>query len=69
VHKLAELTGFSVADIQTRRIILTEKHLSGPLSYKLLKIASELLSPFARFTGNGHQMYAYLYKEKAAISN
>jgi len=64
VYKLAELTGFSVVDIQTRRIILTEKHLSGPLSYPLLKLTSELLSSLARFTGNGHQMYGYLRKDK-----
>jgi len=64
VHKLAELTGFSVADIQTKQIILTERSYASPVLYRVLKTVSELLSPLARCTGNGHQMYGYLSKQK-----
>lgn len=63
IYKLAEMTGFSVVDIQTKRIILTEKALSSPLVYRLLKLLSEAVSPLVRVTGNGHQMYGYLRKE------
>jgi len=60
--KLAELTKFTLLDVQTRRMILTERAISTRLTYKPLKLTSELLSPFARMAGKGHQMYAYLRK-------
>jgi len=62
IRKLAELTNFKLLDIQTRRMILTERAISTRFTYKPLKLVSELLSPLARMTGKGHQMYAYLHK-------
>ncbi|MDQ6996161.1 MAG: class I SAM-dependent methyltransferase [Mariprofundus sp.] len=62
IRILAELTKFTLLDVQTRRMILTERAISTRLTYKPLKLASELLSPLARMAGKGHQMYAYLNK-------
>lgn len=62
VYKLASLTGFTLRKIQTRRVILTEKELVGPIKYRTLKLLSEVLALPARISGKGHQMYAYLQK-------
>jgi hypothetical protein len=65
MRKLAERSGFMVAHIKTHRVCFYEKGDIPFISYRLIKIVSDLLNTPARLCGKGHEMRVYLTKQKA----
>jgi 2-polyprenyl-3-methyl-5-hydroxy-6-metoxy-1,4-benzoquinol methylase len=65
MRKLAERSGFMVADIKTHRVCFYEKGDVPFIYYRLIKIVSELLNTPASLCGKGHEMRVYLRKQKA----
>lgn len=59
---LAQRCGFRIERIETRRVSLAEPHETGRVTYRLLKVAAELLAMPARLFGKGHDMLAFLRK-------
>lgn len=60
--KLAQKTGFLVADIRTRGVRFYEKGSCGKPVYRIAKLAGELLNIFAVWLDKGHDMAIYLKK-------
>jgi 2-polyprenyl-3-methyl-5-hydroxy-6-metoxy-1,4-benzoquinol methylase len=65
MRKLAERSGFMVADIKTHRVCFYEKGDVPFIYYRLIKIVSELLNTPAALCGKGHEMRVYLRKQKS----
>lgn len=66
MRKLAERSGFMVADIKTHRVCFYEKGEIPLLFYRLTKIVSDLLNTPAALCAKGHEMRVYLRKQKAS---
>ncbi|MDP3091279.1 MAG: class I SAM-dependent methyltransferase [Nitrospira sp.] len=60
--KLARRCGFDVERSETRRVSLAERKEAGYVSYRLLRIATEILAMPARLFGKGHDMLVFLRK-------
>ena len=60
IATLAHNAGFSVERIETARVNFHRKDEVSGATYKLGKLAAELLNVPARLTGRGHDMLAYL---------
>jgi 2-polyprenyl-3-methyl-5-hydroxy-6-metoxy-1,4-benzoquinol methylase len=58
--KLAQQTGFSVADTRTRGVRFYEKGTCVQPVYRIAKLAGELLNIFAVWLDKGHDMAVYL---------
>jgi 2-polyprenyl-3-methyl-5-hydroxy-6-metoxy-1,4-benzoquinol methylase len=65
MRKLADRSGFMVADIKTHRVCFYEKDEIPFIHYRLIKIVSDLLNTPAALCGKGHEMRVYLRKQKA----
>lgn len=59
---LAQRCGFDVERSETRRVSLAERKEAGYLSYRLLRVATEVLAMPARLFGKGHDMLVFLRK-------
>jgi 2-polyprenyl-3-methyl-5-hydroxy-6-metoxy-1,4-benzoquinol methylase len=59
---VAERCGFDVERIETRRVSLAERKEAGYVSYRLLRVATEVLAMPARLFGRGHDMLVFLRK-------
>jgi 2-polyprenyl-3-methyl-5-hydroxy-6-metoxy-1,4-benzoquinol methylase len=59
---LARRCGFEVERSETRRVSLAERKEAGYLSYRLLRVATEVLAMPARLFGKGHDMLVFLRK-------
>ena len=59
---LARRCGFDVERSETRRVSLAERKEAGYLSYRLLRVATEVLAMPARLFGKGHDMLVFLRK-------
>ena len=60
IATLAHNAGFNVERIETARVNFHRKDEVSGATYKLGKLAAELLNVPARLTGRGHDMLAYL---------
>lgn len=58
--KLAEQSGFSVADVRTRGVRFCDKADCAKPVYTMAKIAAELANPLAMLLGKGSDMAVYL---------
>lgn len=61
---LADRTGFRLTKVTTSSVKLCEKGELPHVLYRLAKIGAQLLNPFARTLGKGHQMELYLSADK-----
>jgi SAM-dependent methyltransferase len=59
---LARRCGFDVERSETRRVSLAERKEAGYVSYRLLRVATEVLAMPARLFGKGHDMLVFLRK-------
>lgn len=59
---LAQRCGFDVERSETRRVSLAERKEAGYVSYRLLRVATEVLAMPARLFGKGHDMLVFLRK-------
>ena len=59
---LSRRCGFDVERSETRRVSLAERKEAGYLSYRLLRVATEVLAMPARLFGKGHDMLVFLRK-------
>lgn len=59
---LAQRCGFRVERGETRRVSLAEPHEAGRVTYRMLKVAAEVLATPARLFGKGHDMLVFLRK-------
>ena len=59
---LAQRCGFDVERSETRRVSLAERKEAGFVSYRLLRVATEVLAMPARLFGRGHDMLVFLRK-------
>lgn len=62
---LAQRCGFRVERSETRRVSLAEPHEVGRGTYRLLKVAAEVLAMPARLFGKGHDLLTFLRKVPA----
>jgi len=63
ILELARQCDFHLAEIQTKRVNLSERKDVSPLQYELLKIFREFLALPARWLRKGHDMLAVLEKK------
>lgn len=59
---LARRCGFDVERSETRRVSLAERKEAGYVSYRLLRVMTEVLAMPARLFGRGHDMLVFLRK-------
>ncbi len=59
---LARRCGFDVERSETRRVSLAERKEAGYVSYRLLRVMTEVLAMPARLFGGGHDMLVFLRK-------
>ncbi len=62
IKKLAEINGFIIGHMDTRRVRLVEKEHANALTYRAAKIFSELLDIPARLFKKGHDLQTVLVK-------
>lgn len=60
MQMLADRTGFKMVSVHTRGVRFYEKGDCGNLTYRLAKIAGELLNPLAVALNKGHDMVVYM---------
>lgn len=59
---LAQRCGFRAERSETRRVSLAEPHEVGRVTYRVLKVAAEILALPARVFGKGHDLLTFLRK-------
>ncbi len=64
MNLLAQRSGFIVEKIETRSVSFADRDAAHPVSYRALKIISELMESPSRWFGKGHDMLVIMRKAK-----
>lgn len=62
-ESLAQRCGLRIVRIETRNVRFYERGQCHPLTFRLAKIAAQLLAFPARFFGKGHDLLVFLHKD------